>query len=294
MSNFILSCSSTVDLTAEYLKERDIKYICFSFAIDGVEYPHDFGKTMSTEVFFDKMKNGAEPTTSQVNVSKYIDYFEELLKEGKPILHIDFSSGMSGSYNSSLIAKQELLEKYPDAQINIIDSLGGATGQGMLLSLAADKRDSGLEIEDVAEYVERLKHKIHYWFFSTDLTSFVRGGRISTASGWVGTILKICPLLRLNDEGKIVPTEKCRGKAKAIQTIVDKMVQYADNGVDYDSKCFICHSVCIDDAVAVKELVEEKFPKLKGKIEIFDVGPIIGSHTGPGTVGLFFVGADRT
>ena len=293
MSDFILSTSSTVDLTAEYLEKRDIKYICFTFAMDGEEYLNDFGKSMPISEFYTRMDNGSEPTTSQVNVSRYIDYFEDLVKEGKPILHIDFSSGMSGSYNSSLIAKQEVIEKYPDAQINIIDSLGGATGQGLLISLAADKRDEGKSIEEVAEFVENTKHKIHHWFFASDLKSFIRGGRISTASGWVGTILKICPLLRLDDQGRIAPTEKCRGKSKAIQALVDKMVEFADDGCDYDNKCFVSHSACIEDAKAVIELVESKFPKLKDKIEIFDIGPVIGSHTGPGAVGLFFVGENR-
>lgn len=294
MADFILSCSSTVDLTTEYMEQRDIKYICFSFALDGVEYPHDFGKTMPVSEFYEKMKNGAEPTTSQVNVSRYVEYFENLIKEGKPILHIDFSSGMSGSYNSALIAKQEILDKYPDAQIYIIDSLGGATGQGMYVSIIADRRDEGMSLEDIVEYAERLKHKIHYWFFATDLSNFIRGGRISPAAGWVGTILKICPLLRLNDEGKIVPTEKCRGKIKAMQALVDRMVQNADGGFEYDNKCFISHAACLDDAKKVAAMIEEKFPKLKGKTEIYDIGPIIGSHTGAGAIGLFFVGADRT
>lgn len=294
MSNFILSCSSTVDLTAEYLAKRDIKFICFSFALDGIEYPHDFGQTMPISEFYEKMKNGAEPTTSQVNVSRYVEYFESLVKEGKPILHIDFSSGMSGSYNSALIAKQEILEKYPDAQLYIIDSLGGATGQGMYVDMIADKRDEGMSLEDLVEYAEKLKHKIHYWFFATDLTNFIRGGRVSPAAGWVGTILKICPLLRLDDEGKIVPTEKCRGKIKVMQALVDKMVELADGGLDYNDKCFISHAACLEDAKTVISMVEEKFPNLKGKIQIFDIGPIIGSHTGPGAIGLFFVGANRT
>lgn len=294
MSDFILSCSSTVDLTNEYMESRDIRYICFTYALDGVEYPHDFGKTMPVSEFYEKMKNGAEPTTSQVNVSRYTEYFEKLAQEGKPILHIDFSSGMSGSYNCALLAKQEVKEKYPDSNIYVLDSLGGATGQGMYVSILADRRDEGMKLEDLIEYAERLKHKIHYWFFATDLKNFIRGGRISPASGWVGTILKICPLLRLNEKGVIVPTEKCRGKAKAMSALVERMEKYADGGYNYNNKCFISHAACSDDADAVIGMIEEKFPNLKGKIEKYDIGPIIGSHTGPGAIGLFFVGSDRT
>ena len=294
MYDYILSCSSTVDLTNEYMEKRDIKFICFTYALDGVEYPHDFGKTMPIAEFYEKMKNGAEPTTSQVNVSRYVEYFENLIKDEKPILHIDFSSGMSGSYNCALLAKQEVEEKYPGSQIYVVDSLGGATGQGMYVAILADRRDEGMKLEDLIEYAERLKHKIHYWFFATDLKNFIRGGRISPASGWVGTILKICPLLRLNEKGVIVPTEKCRGKAKAMSALVERMVEYADNGFDYDNKCFISHAACSEDADAVIGMIEEKFPNLKGKTEKYDIGPIIGSHTGPGAIGLFFVGSDRT
>ncbi len=293
MSDFIISCCSTADLSREFLKENNIEYTCFHFNLDGKEYPDDLGESMPISEFYKKMAQGSEPTTSQVGVGQYVDFFEKFIKEGKAVLHISLSSGISGSYNSALLAQQEIFEKYPDAKLTIVDSISASSGYGLLVSLAADMRKDGKSYEETVEFVERYKHNIHHWFFSTDLTSYIRGGRVSAAAGWFGTLLHICPLLRVDDAGKLIPVEKCRGKNKAVMTAVDKMVQFADNGTDYDGKCFISNSACIDDANAVVAEIEKRFPKMKGKVKIFDIGTVIGAHTGPGTVALFFCGAPR-
>ncbi len=293
MSNFVLSCCSTADLSLEYLKEREISFICFHYNLNGKSYPDDLGQTLPISEFYKKIAQGAQPTTSQVNVKQYFEYFEKFVKEGKAVLHIALSSGISGSANSARLASGEIAEKYPDSKVVIIDSLAASSGYGLLASLAADKRDEGKNIDETAEYVEKIKLKIHHWFFSTDLTSYIRGGRVSPVSGWFGTILHICPLLNVSNEGKLIPRQKCRGKAKVIEEIVGKMVEFADNGTDYDGYCYISNSACSDDAKAVKALVESKFPKLKDKVKIFDIGTVIGSHTGIGTVALFFVGSER-
>ena len=293
MSDFIISCCSTADLSREFLKENNIEYTCFHFNLDGKEYPDDLGESMPISEFYKKMAQGSEPTTSQVGVGQYVDFFEKFIKEGKAILHISLSSGISGSYNSALLAQQEIFEKYPDAKLTVVDSISASSGYGLLVSLAADMRKDGKSYEETVEFVERYKHNIHHWFFSTDLTSYIRGGRVSAAAGWFGTLLHICPLLRVDDAGKLIPVEKCRGKNKAVMAAVDKMVQFADNGTDYDGKCFISNSACIDDANAVVAEIEKRFPKMKGKVKIFDIGTVIGAHTGPGTVALFFCGAPR-
>ncbi len=293
MSDFIISCCSTADLSREFLKENNIEYTCFHFNLDGKEYPDDLGESMPISEFYKKMAQGSQPTTSQVGVGQYVDFFEKFIKEGKAVLHISLSSGISGSYNSALLAQQEIFEKYPDAKLTVVDSISASSGYGLLVSLAADMRKDGKSYEETVEFVERYKHNIHHWFFSTDLTSYIRGGRVSAAAGWFGTLLHICPLLRVDDAGKLIPVEKCRGKNKAVMTAVDKMVQFADNGTDYDGKCFISNSACIDDANAVVAEIEKRFPKMKGKVKIFDIGTVIGAHTGPGTVALFFCGAPR-
>lgn len=293
MSDFIISCCSTADLSREFLKENNIEYTCFHFNLDGKEYPDDLGESMPISEFYKKMAQGSQPTTSQVGVGQYVDFFEKFIKDGKAILHISLSSGISGTYNSALLAQQEIFDKYPDAKLTVVDSISASSGYGLLVSLAADMRTEGKSYEETVEFVEKYKHNIHHWFFSTDLTSYIRGGRVSTAAGWFGTLLHICPLLRVDDAGRLIPVEKCRGKNKVISAIVDKMVQLADNGTDYDGKCFISNSACMDDVNAVIAEIEKRFPKMKGKVKVFDIGTVIGAHTGPGTVALFFCGAPR-
>lgn len=220
--------------------------------------------------------------------------FEGFLKEGKDILHVSLSSGLSGSVNSARIAAEELAEKYPENKVLVVDSLGASSGYGLLMDKLADLRDEGKTLEEVRDFAEENRLKLHHWFFSTDLTFYVRGGRISKAAGWFGTALKICPLLNMDDEGHLIPRQKIRGKKAVIQQIVKEMENHAQGGHDYNGKCFISMSACYDDARAVADLVEEKFPHLNGKVMINNIGTTIGSHTGPGTVALFFWGDERT
>ena len=220
-------------------------------------------------------------------------YFETFLKEGKDILHVTLSSGISGSINSAMIAKSMLEEKYPERKIYIVDSLLASSGYGLLMDKLADLRDAGKTMDEVYTWAEENKLKAHAWFFSTDLTFFVKGGRVSKTSGFVGGILNICPLLNMDREGKLIPRHKIRTKKKVIEAMVEQMEQFAQDGFDYNEKCYISHSACMEDAKAVAEKIESRFPKLKGKVEINDIGTTIGSHTGPGTVALFFWGEGR-
>lgn len=293
MGKYIISTCSTADLSREHLESRDVKFVCFHFSIDGKDYPDDLGKSVPFEVFYKAMANGAETKTSQVNVEEFTEYFEKYLSQGYDIIHVSLSSGLSGSFNSATIAKNDLLEKYPERKIYVVDSLGASGGQGLLVDKLCDLRDAGLTIEELYEWTHKHKLELHHWFFSTDLTFYVKGGRITKASGWFGTILKICPLLNMDKAGKLIPREKIRTKPKVIKAIVDKMEFHAKDGLEYSDKCFMVHSLCYEDARAVADMVEEKFKNLKGKVVINSIGTTIGSHTGPGTVALFFWGDKR-
>ena len=293
MNDYVLSCCSTADLTKEHFESRNISYICFHFELDGKQYIDDLGESMPFDQFYQAMVNGADTKTSQINAEEFIEYFEPFLKSGKDILHITLSSGLSGVYNSACIAKTELEEKYPDRKIYIVDSLLASSGYGLFVDKLADFRDKGMCIEEVASWAEEHKLNCHAWFFSSDLTFFVKGGRVSKTSGFVGNLLNICPLLNMNFEGKLIPRSKIRTKKKAILEIVEKMAELADQGYDYSDKCYLSHSACEDDARAVAELIKEKFPHIQGDILINSVGTTIGSHTGPGTVALFFWGKKR-
>lgn len=293
MENFILSSCSTADLTKEHFEQRNIHYICFHYELDGVSYQDDLGQSMSFEDFYAAMQNGADTKTSQVNVGEFEEYFETFLRDGKDVIHVCLSSGISGTYNSANIAKDTLMEKYPDRKIYIVDSLGASSGFGLLVDKLADLRDAGMNIDEVYAWAIENRLKVQTWFFSTDLTFYVKGGRISKTSGFVGNLLNICPLLNMDGEGKLIPRQKIRTKRKVIQAIVEQMEQYAENGFDYNDKCYISHSACPEDAKTVATMIEERFPKLNGKVLINDIGTTIGSHTGPGTVALFFWGAMR-
>ncbi|SFA90309.1 EDD domain protein, DegV family [Acetitomaculum ruminis DSM 5522] len=294
MNKYVISCCSTADLSKEHFEKINVKYIYFHYEIDGEEKADDLGETMAFDEFYQKMADGAMTKTSQVNAEEFEEFFENFLKEGYDIIHVTLSSGISGVLNSANIAKDILSDKYPERKIYVVDSLGASSGYGLLMDKMAEKRDEGLSIDELYKWTEENKLYVQSWFFSTDLTFYIRGGRISKASGAIGTVLGICPLLCINDKGKLIPKFKIRTKKKVIRTIVEKMEEFAKDRLDYADKCYISHSACMEDAIEVAKLVENKFPKLKGHVDINWVGTTIGSHTGPGTVALFFWGDKRS
>ena len=294
MGNYVLSCESTVDLTWEHLERRGIPYIRYSYELDGVPLRDDLWQTISSGEFYRRMTEGAETRTSQINAVEYEEYFSGFLKAGKDVLHLCLSSGITGTLNSARAAAEALREAYPERRIYLVDSLAASSGFGLLVDKLADLRDAGLELEELARWAEERKRRVHHWFFSTDLRFYIKGGRISKTAGTIGGLLGVCPLLNVSADGKLTPREKVRSKKKVIQAIVEKMEAYAEQGADYAGNCYICHSACEEDARQVAELVEARFPKLKNRVEIYSIGPTIGSHTGPGTVALFFWGSPRT
>lgn len=293
-SSYILSCCSTADVSEEFLLDRDIKYICFHYSLDDQTYTDDFGKSMPPKVFYQKMLDGAMTKTSQVNVDEFISYFTPYLEQGLDVFHATLSSGISGVLNSAEIAASELREQFPDRKIVILDSLTASAGYGLFMDKLADLRDDGYTIDELEKWAYDNRINQNTWFFSTDLTFYVRGGRISKASGWFGTALNICPLLNVNDEGKLVPRTKCRGKKLVKKTMVSTMKElFAVDAADYSEGIFITHSDCYEDARDVADLIEAECPNLKYPVKIFDIGTTIGSHTGPGTVALGFWGKPK-
>lgn len=293
MSEYILSCCSTADLSKEHFESRNIEYICFHYKMNGVDYPDDLGQSIPFEEFYKRMDSGEETQTSQINVTEYLEYFTKFLSEGKDILHLTLSSGISGSYNSAINAAKIAKERFPERKIYVIDSLAASSGYGLLMDKLADLRDGGMDIEELKNWAEENKLNLHHWFFSSDLKFFIKGGRVSKTSGTIGTILGICPLLNVDKEGHLIARAKIRSKKKVIQEIVKRMEENAEGGLSYSGKCYICQSACLDDANEVAKLVEERFKNLNGNVMINYIGTTIGSHTGPGTVALFFWGKKR-
>ena len=293
MRDYVLSCCSTADLTHEHFESRDIHYICFHYFLDGKEYPDDLGQSVPFAQFYDAMSKGADTRTAQVSIGEYVDYFTPFLEQGKDIVHVSLSSGLSGTVNAARNAALIVKERFPERNVYVIDSLGASSGYGLLMDGAADKRDEGLSAEELAKWIEENRLKLHHWFFSTDLSFYVKGGRVSKTAAFFGGMLDICPLLNMDNLGRLIPRYKIRTKKKVIKAIVDKMEECARDGLNYDGKCYICNSACLADARQVADLVEARFPKLNGKVEIYNIGTTIGSHTGPGTVALFFWGSER-
>ena len=293
MADYIISCCSTADLSREHFEAIDVRYVCFHYILDGQDYPDDLGRSMPFDEFYRRMKEGADTKTSQVSIQEYLDFFTPFLEQGKDIVHVTLSSGISATINSARNAANIAMERFPERKIYVIDSLGASSGYGLLMDTAAKKRDEGLSAAELAAWIEKNRLRLHHWFFSTDLSFFVKGVRISKTAAVFGGLLEICPLMNMDDLGRLIPRFKVRTKKRVIRQIVDKMAEFADGGLDYSGKCFISQSACLDDARAVAALVEARFPKLDGKVEINYVGTTIGSHTGPGTVALFFWGAER-
>lgn len=294
MAEYVISTCSTADLPKNHFENRDIHYVCFHADLGGQEYLDDLGESIPLKDFYQEMREGVITKTSQVNTEEYIEYFEPFLQAGKDILHVCLTTGISGTFNAANVAKDMLSEKYPDRKLYIVDSFTASAGLGLLMDELADVRDQGKSIDEAYEWVLEYRYKIQGWFFTSDLTYLIRGGRVSKTSGFVGTLLNICPLLTIDVEGKLIPKSKIRTKKKVMAATVEKMLELADNGKDYNGKCFISHSDCYEDARETADMIEEAMPALKGKVYITDIGTTIGAHTGPGTVALFFVGQKRT
>ncbi|MBQ9982969.1 MAG: DegV family protein [Lachnospiraceae bacterium] len=294
MNNYIISCCSTADLNQNFYDENQVPFACFQFFVDDVLYEDNNGKSMDFATFYQKMRDGAMTRTSQVNAEGYVEMLRPYLEKGMDVLHLTLSSGISGTYNSACIARDMLLEEFPDRTIYVIDSLTASCGFGLLVDTALEKQKEGMDIHTLNQWILDNRLKLDLWLMTSDLTYLVRGGRVSKASGAIGNLLNICPLIDLNNEGKLMVREKVRTKKKALRTQVEKMKATAQNGLEYSGKCFVSHSDCIEDAKLLASMIEEAFPNLKEPVSISSIGTVIGSHTGPGSTVICYWGEERS
>lgn len=287
MKEFIIATDSTVDLPKAFLEENHVLTISLSYVMDGVTYKDLDG--LSHEEFFEKIRNGSLPTTSQINPEEARKALEPVVKEGKEILYLGFSSGLSGSYNSVRMAAEDLMEDYPETKIVTIDSLCASMGEGLLLYKTLQLKEQGKNLDEIAEWVEANKLHICHNVTVDDLNHLHRGGRISKTTAVLGTMVKIKPIIHMDNEGKLVVIGKERGRKKSLLTLLDKMEKQMQ-GYQNDV-VMITHGDCIEDVKYVEEQIRERFGI--ENIIVNGIGSVIGSHTGAGVVAVFFMGSER-
>jgi DegV family protein with EDD domain len=285
----VLLIDSCTDLPRSYVEKNEIPVVSLVCNFMGQEYKDDFGKTLSYKEFYAAVRNGEMPSTSQVNVYVYTEIFKKYATEGKAIIYLGFSSALSGSLNSALLAKDMVCEEIENADITVIDSRSASLGEGLLAYHANEMLKAGASKDEIVSWLETNKLRMNHWFTVDDLGHLKRGGRVSGAAAFVGTLLDIKPILQIDDEGRLIPVSKVKGRKKSIKTLFE-MLQ--ENIVSPEEQVIaISHGDCIEDAEYLKEMILKEY-KVKDVI-INEVGPVIGSHSGPGTVALFFMGSKR-
>lgn len=290
MESFKIITNTTADLPLDYIKEHHLGLVYFNYIMDGVSYGKD--KELDWKEFYRLMRQeGKMPTTSQVNPEQYKEYFTEFLKENKKLLYISFSSGLSGSCSNAMLAARELMEEEEGCQIVVVDSKCASMGEGLFVHKAVQKKEQGCSMEDIADYLEKLVPHLTHVFTVDDLNHLYRGGRVSKATAIVGTIAGIKPILHVDDEGRLIPISKTRGRKKSLNALVDYMEEKTKGYTGENDIVFISHGDALEDAEYVKREIEKRFGI--SKFLINHIGPTIGAHSGPGTIALFFEGNDR-
>ena len=290
MSEFVLMTDSSADLSQEMVQELGVTVLPLSFTIQGKVYRnYPDNREMDLPLFYDMLRAGELATTSAVNVAEYTQAVEPILQEKKDVLILAFSSGLSSTYQASVLAAEELREKYPDRKIYTVDTLCASLGQGLLVYLAVQEQRKGKNIEEVRDWAESTKLHLCHQFTVDDLHFLKRGGRISATTAVVGSMLQIKPVLHVDNEGRLINIGKARGRQASLKALVDKM----EKTVTEEGKktVFISHGDCRKDAVAVADMVRERFGTQDVRINY--VGPVIGAHSGPGTLALFYLGTER-
>lgn len=286
--SFVIHTDSGCDISLALLKEWGVAVsgLLFRFDDDDREYS---AFDMEPAVFYERMRQGSTAKTSAINSEMFREVFEKTLLEGKDVLYISFSSGLSTTYNSARMAAEDLRSQYPDRKVIVVDTLAASAGQGMLVKLAVDKKATGATIEETAAYVDKHITKLCHWFTVDDLMYLKRGGRVSPTVAFVGNALGIKPILHVDYEGHLVKVTKARSRKNSISMLADKYVELAETVGE--GPVYISHGDCIADAEALAALI---FERTGAKTEIItDVGPVIGAHSGPGTLALFFIGTER-
>ena len=288
MQNYVIYADSTCDLSPEMLASRNIPYssLTFRFNDSEKEYTND---AMPIGEFYQKMRDGGVAKTAAINSETFYEEFDKILKSGSDILYLGFSSGLSTTYNSARIAAEQLKDSYPDRKILLVDTLAASAGIALLIDLVIEKKAEGATIEEARNFAEDLKLKISHWFTVDDLVYLKRGGRVSATTAIVGNMLGIKPVLHVDDEGHLINVSKVRGRKTSLITLAEK---YGELAVDKaNGKVYISHGDCLKDAEELGRIIEEKYGAKTTLIT--NVGPVIGAHSGPGTIALFFVASNR-
>lgn len=288
MSFWIVTDSGT-DFPMTYVqKQKNMTIVPMMYQIEGQFYTPD-GSDDSTRAFYAKLRNGVVATTSQVTIETWKETFEKLLADGQDVLCITFSSALSGTYEAAASAKEQLKAEYPSGKLFLIDSKCASLGHGLLVHQALQMRDSGASLEDTAQWVADNLQKVIHWFTVDDLQFLRRGGRLSATSAYLGGIMKIKPILQVNEEGKLIPREKVQGRKRSLRNMLDKV---KENAVEPEKQTiFISHSDCLEEAEWMASVLRDEL-HVKDVLISF-IGPVIGSHTGPGTIAIFFMGNHR-
>ena len=290
MAEYVIVTDSTTDLSQEMVEELELSVIPMEFSLEGKNYfNYPDGHEMNEKEFYAKLRQGSMAKTMQINVSQFIDWFSPLLEKGKDVLYIAFSSGLSGTYHSALLAKDELEKKYPDRKILVVDSLAASMGEGLLVYHAVMKKREGKSIDEVYSWVEENKLRLCHWFTVDDLGHLKRGGRVSSATSLLGTMLGIKPVMHVDDEGHLIPVSKVRGRRNSLEALFKNMTETVQQ--PKEQVVFISHGDSEEDAQWLSDLIKKHlFVK---DVKMNYIGPVIGAHSGPGTVALFFLGSKR-
>ena len=290
MRDYVIITDSCCDLTDQMARELELEVLPLTMHMDGQDYPNDLaGTAISNQEFYKRIRAGKLATTSAVNVGQFQDAMRRALESGRDIVCVCFSSALSTTYQSAVIAAEDLRAEFPEAEIHVVDSLSASLGQGLLLYLAVEQKRGGLTAAELAKWVEDNRLTVCHWFTVDDLNFLKRGGRVSATTALLGTMLSIKPIMHTSDEGKLVPVSKARGRKAAIAALLDKIEAL---GIHPEKQTmFICHADCEEDAKAVAQTIQDRFGT--PTVHINYIGPVIGSHTGPNTMGIFFVGTQR-
>lgn len=285
----VIIIDSCTDLPVKYVLDNDIPAMSLTCLLKGKEYPDDFGKSLAYKEFYDIVKKGDMPTTSQVNSFRFVEEFKKHVKEGKAVIYIGFSSALSGTVGSAMSAKTTVLEEFEAADITVIDSKSASLGYGLLAYYACEMLKNGESKEEIINWVENNKLKMNHWFTVEDLFHLKRGGRVSTTSAIIGTVLDIKPVLHVDNEGRLIPVTKVKGRKKSLRMLAEELKARIVN--PEEQVIAISHGDCIEDVEYLKDMILKEV-KVK-EVIVNHVGPVIGSHSGPGTVALFFLGNER-
>ena len=290
MRDYVIMTDSCCDLTDQMARDLELEVLPLTMHMDGQDYPNDLaGTAISNQEFYKRIRAGKLATTSAVNVGQFQDAMRRVLESGRDIVCVCFSSALSTTYQSAVIAAEDLRAEFPEAEIHVVDSLSASLGQGLLLYLAVEQKRKGLTAAELAKWVEDNRLTVCHWFTVDDLNFLKRGGRVSATTALLGTMLSINPIMHTSDEGKLVPVSKARGRKAAIAALLDKIEAL---GIHPEKQTmFICHADCEEDAKAVAQTIQDRFGT--PTVHINYIGPVIGSHTGPNTMGIFFVGTQR-